>query len=102
MAVDVKTNSKIRVTINRTVRREAARKTLERLFMSDPEVSGPIKARSKNFKTVTKRWGGTHWTNHPSKIHLSLQPGDSATLVATSQYIRDLGSVSDIVVIESV
>jgi hypothetical protein len=46
MALDLKNGATVRVTISKTITREAARKTLERLFMRDRAVAKPIEARS--------------------------------------------------------
>ena len=97
MALDVKTNQTVTVTINKTINRAAARKTLERLFMKDKSVAAPLHARSANFIPLPKRRGGQIWTKRPNKVHLLLNNGDSATIVATPQAIRDLASVADFV-----
>jgi hypothetical protein len=97
MAIDVKPGGTVRVTINKNINRAAARKTLERLFMSDKAVAGPIAVRSKNFKELPKRRGGVIWTKRPNKLHPALEKGASATIRATPQHIRDLQSVEDFV-----
>jgi len=97
MALDLKPGATVRVTINKIIKREAARKTLERLFMRDKDVRGPIDARSKNFKEQPKRRGGQIWTKRPNKLHPELEKGASATIRATPQHIRDLQSVEDFV-----
>ena len=97
MALDLKPGKTVRVTINKTIKRDAARKTLERLFMRDKAVRGPIDARSKNFKELPKRRGGQIWTKRPNKLHPGLDKGAAATIKATPQHIRDLQSVEDFV-----
>jgi hypothetical protein len=97
MATATKPGETVRVTINKTVNRAAARKTLERLFMTDKSVSKPMALRSRNFKEQPKRRGGTIWTKRPNKLHPGLNKGDSATIKATPQFMRDLKSVSDFV-----
>jgi hypothetical protein len=87
----------VRVTISKTVTRTSARKTLERLFMSDKAVAAPVAARSDNFKALPKRRGGRIWTKWPNKIHLGLEKGTAATIKATPQHLRDLESVKDFV-----
>ncbi len=86
-----------RVTIKKNITRDAAYKTLERLFSSDDTVQGPIDARSANFIPLPKRRGGRIWTKRPNKVHLELPKGTSATIKATAQHVRDLGSVSEFV-----
>jgi hypothetical protein len=97
MAIDVKPGGTVRVTISKTITRDSARKTLERLFMMDKTIRGPIDARARNFKQLPKRRGGVIWTKRPNKVHPGLAKGTSATIKATPQHIRDLASVSDFV-----
>ena len=97
MAIDLKPGTTVRVTINKNINRESARKTLERLFMKDKAVAGPIEKRSRNFIPLPKRRGGQIWTKRPNKIHLQLAKGDAATLTVTPQALKDLASVSTFV-----
>jgi hypothetical protein len=87
----------VRVTISKTINRDSARKTIERLFMMDKSIRGPIDRRSRNFKELPKRRGGTIWTKRPNKVHPGLAKGTTATIKATPQHMRDLASVSDFV-----
>jgi len=93
MALNLETGKSVRVTISRTITRESARKTLERLFMRDKTIRKPLDARSRNFKDLPKRRGGCIWTKRPNKVHPALEKGASATVVTTPQAIRDLNSV---------
>jgi hypothetical protein len=97
MAKEAKPGGTVRVTISKTITRDSARKTLERLFMMDKKVSKPIALRSRNFKELPKRRGGVIWTKRPNKVHPGLAKGAVATIKATPQHIRDLASVSDFV-----
>ena len=97
MAKELKPGSTVRVTINKKITRESARKTLERLFMSDKTVAKPIETRSRNFIPLPKRRGGQIWTKRPNKVHPSLDRGAAATIKATPQSIRDLKSVEDFI-----
>jgi hypothetical protein len=99
MALDLKTNSTIKVTISKTINRASAQKTIERLFMKDKSVVAPLDARSKNFIPLPKRRGGCIWTKRVNKIHPTLVREESATIVATPQAIRDLNSVADFVTV---
>ena len=101
MPIDVKPGATVRVTISKNVNRDAARKTLERLFLSDKSVAKPIEQRSKNFKPLPKRRGGQIWTKRPNKLHPDLARGASATIKATPQHLRDLKSVEDFVEVQS-
>jgi hypothetical protein len=89
----------VRVTINKTINRASARKTIERLFMKDTAVAKPIALRSRNFKELPKRRGGRIWTKHANKVHPTLNKGLSATIPATAQHLRDLESVKTFVTV---
>jgi len=102
MPQDLKAGQSVRVTVNKTINRESARKTLERLFMKDKAVSGPILVRSRNFKELPKRRGGQIWTKRPNKVHPTLDRGAAATVKVTPQAIKDLNSVSTFVEIKPV
>jgi hypothetical protein len=97
MAIDFKAGQTVRVTVSKTINRESARKTVERLFMKDKAIVAPLAARAKNFIELPKRRGGRIWTKRPNKIHPILNKGVAATIVATPQAIRDLNSVADFV-----
>jgi len=97
MAKSVKPGGNVRVTINKTINRQTARMTLERLFMMDKTVAKPLNVRARNFKELPKRRGGQIWTKRPNKLHPSLVKGNAATIKATPQHLRDLASVSDFV-----
>ena len=87
----------VRVTIKRLINRAAARKTVERLFMKDRTHSDPLDIRSANFIPLPKRRGGCIWTKRVNKVHPPLATGDSATIKATPQAMRDLNSVKEFV-----
>ena len=93
MALDLQPGQTVRVTINKTINRASARKTLERLFMSDKDVAKPIERRSRNFIPLPKRRGGQIWTKRPNKVHPPLARGAAATIRTTPQTIKDLKSV---------
>jgi hypothetical protein len=97
MATNLKPGQTVRVTISKTINRESARKTLERLFMKDKTISGPIAKRSRNFKELPKRRGGAIWTKRPNKVHPSLDRGTAATIRVTPQAVKDLRSVEDFI-----
>ena len=94
MALDLKAGATIRVTISKTVSRDSARKTLQRLFLQDKAVCAPLDARSRNFIPLPKRRGGCIWTKRVNKVHPALIPGAQATIVTTAQSIKDLNSVA--------
>src|SRR4051794_29007963 len=101
MAKEIKPGGNVRITISKTVTRDGARKTLERLFLKDKAVAKPIDDRSANFKELPKRRGGCIWTKRPNKVHPELIPGAAATVKTTPQLLRDLRSVSDFVEVKS-
>jgi hypothetical protein len=97
MAIDLKPGGNVRVTIQKSINRDSARKTIERLFMKDKSVAGPIDERSHNFKELPKRRGGCIWTKRPNKVHPTLDRGATATIKLTPQHLADLNSVQDFV-----
>jgi hypothetical protein len=97
MAIDLKPGTTVRVTINKNITRASARKTLERLFLTDKEVKKPILRRSRNFIELPKRRGGQIWTKRPNKVHPTLDKGAAATIKTTPQLIKDLRSVEDFI-----
>jgi hypothetical protein len=97
MAIDVKPGQTVRVTISKSINREGARKTIERLFLKDKAIVAPLDARSKNFIELPKRRGGCIWTKRVNKVHPELVLGTAATITATPQAIRDLNSVATFV-----
>ena len=101
MATATKPGGTVRVTINKTVNRAGARKTLERLFMMDKSVSGPIDERSRNFREKPTRRGGCIWTKRPNKLPPDLKKGDTAPFRTTPQFLRDLKSVQEFVEVKN-
>ena len=97
MALDLQPGQTVRVTVNKKISREGARKTLERLFLQDKSIRKPIERRSRNFKELPKRRGGVIWTKRPNKVHPSLERGAAATIRTTPQSIKDLNSVADFI-----
>ena len=97
MATELKPGGTFKVTVSKSITRDSARKTLERLFMKDKAVAQPMEARSRNFKELPKRRGGQIWTKRPNKLHPDLSKGTSATILATPQAIKDLNSVATFV-----
>ena len=96
---NVKAGTTVKLTITKTINREGARKTIERLFMKDKAVVAPLDARSANFIPLPKRRGGQIWTKRVNKVHPELVVGKTATVVATPQALRDLNSVSTFVTV---
>jgi hypothetical protein len=101
MAIEAKPGQSLRVTVSKSITRESARKTIERLFLKDRAIADPIAAREANFKDLPKRRGGRIWTKRPNKTHPALTRGTVATIKATPQVIKDLKSVEDFVQVQS-
>ena len=99
-ALNLKSGQTVRVTINKKINRQAALRTLERLFMTDDAVRRPLDARARNFKELPKRRGGRIWTKRPNKLHPKLERGTAATIKVTPQVARDLNSVADFVEVQ--
>ncbi len=97
VADEVTVGQTVRVKISKSINRDAARKTIERLFMKDKSIKSPLDARSANFIPLPKRRGGCIWTKRPNKIHCSLDRGASAVIKTTPQSLKDLASVADFI-----
>jgi len=97
MSSQLKSGQMVRVTVSKPITREAAEKTLVRLFMKDKSLSAPIEARTANFADRPKRRGGRIWTKRPTKIHLKIAKGSTARIKVTPQAIKDLASVASFV-----
>ncbi len=102
MSVSAKPGGKFEVKITKALTRATAVTTLERLFMLDKKISGPIRAREARFVAKPKRRGGCIWTKYPNKVHPVLKVGVGATVPATAQYARDLNSVAEFVSIKAI
>lgn len=97
MALTAIPGGKVRVTIKKQITRDAAAKTIERLFMTDKVAAKPVLDRAKNHEDKPKRRGGRIWTKYANKVHLGLDKGVSATIKATPQHVKDLASVAEFV-----
>ena len=101
MALDLQTGGKVKVTISKRLERESARKTLQRLFLSDEAFRAPYDARRKNFVDKPKRRGGRIYTKYARNPVIDLDKGTTATVAATPQHVRDLQSVERYVTVEA-
>jgi len=97
MQPDIKPGSVVRVEVTKNPASDRAAKTLSRLFKKDPTNARADRLRKK---TRTRRFedrrrGGRIWVVRPSAPRF-VQPEKGATckLLATSDVLRDLGSVS--------
>ena len=104
MPADIAPGSMVNVTVTKRPTNEAAAKTLSRLFAKTPE-NRRLRGRRKVLRASNShdiRRGGRPWEVVPKAPRL-IQPGagDSCTIRATVDVIRDLGSVSRFVQIKS-
>jgi len=104
MPADIAPGSMVNVTVTKRPTNEAAAKTLSRLFAKTPE-NRRLRGRRKDLRTNTQhsiRRGGRTWVCRLKAPRL-VQPGkgDSCTIRATVDVIRDLGSVGNFVQIKS-
>ena len=88
--------SKISVKVVKQPTNAAASKTLMRVLATDPAVNAEHVRQAKLRKThynpgrrAGRMWGGQLVKQHPVKGNL----GDAGTITATTQVLRDLGSV---------
>ena len=97
MSLNYKPGEAIQLTVSKAITKDAALKTVTRLFMKDKAFAAPLVARAKNFKAIPKRRGGRIWTNYPNKLHPVFPTGTKATIRSTPQFLKDLASVSEFV-----
>lgn len=102
MALDITpaVDSNLKVTVSTLIKRESARKTITRLFMSDSEFRKPLDLRSRGFKDKPKRRGGRIYTKYARKLQPVLTVGSTATIPATAQFVKDVKSVEQYVTVE--
>ena len=55
MATELKPGQTVRVTVSKSINRQAARKTLERLFMQDKAITRPLDPRRFDGRTPADR-----------------------------------------------
>jgi len=94
---DIKLGQTLTLKLAKSITRDSARKTVERLFLKDKAIANPLRSREKHFLAIPKRRGGRIWTKRPNKIHANLDRGLTATIKATPQALKDLASVADFV-----
>jgi hypothetical protein len=97
--MDIRPGSKVIVELTELPRREAARKTLARLFRKDPAVAR-IQRKITRRRPSWEEWvrGGNYWHHQmQSSPGVTLRPGVKYSLLATVDVVRDLQSVADCV-----
>jgi hypothetical protein len=94
--MDIAPGQTVTVEITRTPMKDAARKTLVRLFRKDEKIARAHR-RNERLRPSWETWrrGGRMW-HHQMKSHppIPLKPGDRLAVLATVDVIRDLQSVS--------
>ncbi len=91
--MDIQPGSNVTVTVKSTIKAEAARKTLARIFMKDKAIRDTRLTKPK--KVTATRRAGRIWNLRPEGT-CNRPPvlGDSAKVVATVDVIRDIQSVA--------
>ena len=97
--MDIQPGSTIKLELTRRPTREAAEKTLTRLFMKD---AGRKKAKEmrQRHRPSWQEWrrGGMTWHHQmKSQSPVDLSPGATYTIRGSVDVIRDLGSVAEFV-----
>ena len=100
---DIDPGSQVHVKITKTPTNEAARKTLRRVLNKDPDVKREHrrleKVRASNLRHKTR--GGRPWAIRvPKQYPVEGKAGESGTVLATVDVIRDLESVGPFVELE--
>ncbi len=98
--MDIAPGSQVTVTISAHRLTPSAQKTLARVFQKDPAVR---KASIQYAKpVVSSRRAGRYWDHRPrGSNQRSPELGDSATVFASLDVIRDLQSVAKYVTVQS-
>ena len=92
--------SKVTVKVTKALTNVAAGKTRGRLFIKDPAIAARRRKEPKEFKP-TPRGGRIYRVINKGTVSRPPKVGQSATLVATVDVIRDLGSVQRFVEVTS-
>ncbi len=94
--MDIQPGHNVTITVTRDVTRPAAQKTLARIFLKDDKIS---KSRNHDKKEVMKSTrAGRIWNHrHRGSVAVCPQKGQSATVQATVDVIRDINSVASFV-----
>lgn len=105
MAAEIKPGTVVSVTVTKNPTNEAAAKTLSRIFAKDAANKRERVRRKKLLETAidVRRRGGRPWEVR-SKAPRLVQPvkGDGCKIFASSDVLRDLGSVERFVAVKPV
>lgn len=98
--MDIKPGTRITLEVTKTPQSLAAAKTLSRLFKKDPvnQRADRLRKKTRTAQFDGRRRGGRIWYVRPSAPRL-VQPkkGDQCSLLATTDVLRDLGSVERLI-----
>lgn len=102
MAIDTAPGSSIRITLTKRPTSAAAAKTLTRLFTFDQANRKARIQRKRMLQAAvrTHRRGGRPWAYRPRIPDSVPKPGDTCTVLATLQVLRDLGRLGRFVKVE--
>ena len=91
--MDIQPGKQVTVTVTREVTRPAAQKTLARIFLKDFKI---FKSRNHEPKVVMKHIRAGRVWSHRNRGSAAVCPkkGESATVQATVDTIRDINSVA--------
>lgn len=101
---DVKPGSKINIKIVHRPTNIAASKTLERVLCKDPEHASEVQRHRKirGKQTPSKQRGGREWVQRMVKQHPVVGTiGESGTVVASLDVLKDLKRVQRFIEIEA-
>jgi len=86
-------------TVTKMPRRDATRKTIQRLMRMQPEIRGGLKKlqeRRKRHDNHTYIRAGKAWTSRvPATRLTTVAPGEQFTLTLTPQILSDVRSIAD-------
>ena len=97
---NIQPGTRVSVTVKKTPKREAAAKTIVRVLSKDP---GHANEHRRNTRTrwrhyAPKRRGGRLYSGRMPKLHrLKGEVGETGTVLATLDVIRDLNSVESFI-----
>ncbi|MBN1488929.1 MAG: hypothetical protein JXA69_03340 [Phycisphaerae bacterium] len=96
MAIDVAPGTMVEVKVIRRPKREAAVKTLDRLFRKDEGHATELKRMKKSRPVRFDRRGGRPWGDRPAQLRpYKLEAGATCKIVASIDVIKDLASIGD-------
>lgn len=96
MPINVAPGTLVEVKIARQPRREAAVKTLDRLFRKDKAHKAALERQQKSRPVTQHRRGGRQWNDRPPQLRpWKIERGATCRLVASLDVLNDLNSLGD-------